>query len=1301
MNKRNLALLISKHPLLRKLTEDKTIPNSIVARLIVEELMEQQIDPEGTDNLEKLKDVVETASVHLDDIKTYSESEIEPNDLDEILPDIVGYIDILEEAPLPKPMEWPAKKQKIAVVAKQKNYNRASFEILGVLQKWVGTEQQPGAIRKISAEIQKLRQDSRPASQNQIPNLSKALQDYLKVYIDIIKFSVEILKAANQKPDPNERKEMVKSLLEAKDITEFINIYRKLAGEQYKQQLEQTIKVIQSLAALKKKQPNLEPGDKNMENILRSEWTAKKAFMDLEKIADRIKTKMVELITGIQSDEKETGAKPPFDQMLMALRKAGSMKNKLEIVRVRFPQYMTPEYGLTTLDNLNDYKDLFMAVVKGKTTELEEAKTAQIQGTSKEARQFLIGIVAYYKLSEKESYEKIKADDEKFKKELQRIMKAADHMDSFNQPLADALRKFVEEMSKKPEEPPEEQEEKPEEERIDKDFVEGYIKYYSRFKNDFLKVKTLKDQSDIFYNFQQAVFKLTGKPADEIVGAQLAALTKTAQNIEESLNEEETFDKTSSKEDKKEILIGASVTQRHVKAVEEIMKKYQKYLEKVTDGSRELFDQFGEKDPKKVLYKFVKLLANDINDMISKMNSLIKKIDTKKPEPASQEEKPEQPGSEEQKLQEQKEKLSLREKIDMVETVYNFVVDGAGEQLLKAISEFVEQGDSPEAPAEETPTEEDPAEETPAKETETTKESMLREEEPDTTAAGGKVVKGDKRNAPASSQEDQTIGDRQARSDKEVYRNYKSIALEIEEKLETIAAFFPTARPFDSKYTMQQAQKSFLTVIKNLYTVTADIQCFIKDSNLNKQMLSDYIQQLESIKEVMKRIFGFSASQKESENQAAVNDEGENSGLPEPDGGDIENTGFPEDLPTRIKNFLGEYRGKYQRVKSVLDKGLFKEGIGEEYEELKAAFLQADKMVGYVTKDYKSFVAAASEQNISTKEVNKQVGDLLRKFVALYEELMSLYKRATDNPSIWQKMWKTITSKFNELKQSMSEIYRVLFEPLNIDLDLDPEDFKMPGQDMFGMPEQDLKRVAEIFTKKLGEEDKPEDFWSKPLTQQIDFVLDITPEPFKVKYFDAPVDKEKENWKKLLNYLEEIPVEVEDTMDFDSITKLEKSFKTDRIPARMYKILGKQPDSKTKQALGLLTYVYLKSTIVPDNMIAEKYYQKIPVKLRPNKVKFDKIMSKMSKKEKQIIINFHQNTDPGKIRKLYLFLKNQYGDAEISMSRRIQPVDLYGIFMNSEEMLELGIGKETDDSLQEQLANKLKPLIKEMLTKGK
>ena len=43
MNKKNLAIKISKHPLLRKLTEDKTIPNSVVARLIVEEMTEEEI----------------------------------------------------------------------------------------------------------------------------------------------------------------------------------------------------------------------------------------------------------------------------------------------------------------------------------------------------------------------------------------------------------------------------------------------------------------------------------------------------------------------------------------------------------------------------------------------------------------------------------------------------------------------------------------------------------------------------------------------------------------------------------------------------------------------------------------------------------------------------------------------------------------------------------------------------------------------------------------------------------------------------------------------------------------------------------------------------------------------------------------------------------------------------------------------------------------------------------------------------------------------------------------------------------
>ena len=438
MNKKNVILEIIRHPAIKRILEARKIPTSIVARLIVEELMEQQIDPEGTDNIKKLEDVVETARVHLDDINKISKEQIEPNDLDSLLPEIIGFIEILEqETPLANPQDWPKKKEKITVVANQKNYNRASFEILGVLQKWVGTEQQPGAIRKISAEIQKLRGDSRPESQNKIPDLSKALQDYLKVYIDIIEFSAEIIKVANQKPDPNERKKLVEALLKAKDIKTFLAIYKKLAGEDYKEQFIGTVKVVKALIDLKK-QLSDNP-DELLEKgiaLLDKNYIEKELYMDLEQISEKIRDKIFELVTEIKLDqEPEKFMKQPFENLLLDLRKVGDMKTKLEVISKRFPEYMTPDNGLKTLDDLNEYKNLFMALVGGRTMEKgaldEEEEGKPTLSGQQEARQFLIGIIAYYKLSEKENYEKIKADDEKFKKELQRIMKAADHMDSF------------------------------------------------------------------------------------------------------------------------------------------------------------------------------------------------------------------------------------------------------------------------------------------------------------------------------------------------------------------------------------------------------------------------------------------------------------------------------------------------------------------------------------------------------------------------------------------------------------------------------------------------------------------------------------------------------------------------------------------------------------------------------------------------------------------------------------------------------------------------------------------------------
>ena len=51
MNNRNLAIKISKHPLLRKLSEDKKIPKSILARLIVEEMMSEMAGADPVQNV--------------------------------------------------------------------------------------------------------------------------------------------------------------------------------------------------------------------------------------------------------------------------------------------------------------------------------------------------------------------------------------------------------------------------------------------------------------------------------------------------------------------------------------------------------------------------------------------------------------------------------------------------------------------------------------------------------------------------------------------------------------------------------------------------------------------------------------------------------------------------------------------------------------------------------------------------------------------------------------------------------------------------------------------------------------------------------------------------------------------------------------------------------------------------------------------------------------------------------------------------------------------------------------------------
>lgn len=523
----------------------------------------------------------------------------------------------------------------------------------------------------------------------------------------------------------------------------------------------------------------------------------------------------------------------------------------------------------------------------------------------------------------------------------------------------------TEELPDEPEEETAEPEEKPEPtgpadeqppEPINKEDVKNYIEALQEFLDNFMKVRTLKEQSDIFYKFQQSILKLTGKPTDEIVGDQIAALTRTAQNLTEQ-EEPKTFQKSAVKGETKDILTGAQVTQRHVKAVQQIMKDYSKYLEKVTVGSRELFDKFGESDPKKVLYKFVKLLSNDIDQMIQKMNSMKKKIKDASTQPPEQ-----------QELNEQK-KMSLKEKIDLVEEVYIYVRKH-GVDLRNAISQFVEEDEADKG-----------------------KEKAGEEEQP----AEPQVQKEQK----------EDVGARTARPDKEVYGNYKQLALDIDDQLERIANFFPTARPFDSKYTMKQAQKSFLTVIKKLDTVVANVQNFLRDEDINVPTLNDLTQELSAIKEVMKSIFGLTDEQNQAENQAAVSDAGEASGLPqapekEEQGTEAQPSEDLNQLKQKIDKAVEDYEGYMSAVFNLLTMPQeISDGLSGSRKDMYLKFLDSHfellansakgKMTGSTSEFKNSFSQSRSTLRIEKKKLFDMINDEIKR--TNFQDVSGLFEK--------------------------------------------------------------------------------------------------------------------------------------------------------------------------------------------------------------------------------------------------------------------------------------------------------------------
>ena len=281
-----------------------------------------------------------------------------------------------------------------------------------------------------------------------------------------------------------------------------------------------------------------------------------------------------------------------------------------------------------------------------------------------------------------------------------------------------------------------------------------------------------------------------------------------------------------------------------------------------------------------------------------------------------------------------------------------------------------------------------------------------------------------------------------------------------------LAGHFPSVAPFgqgkENRKDFQEYDVKFNNAITKVKDDLQNVFSLMKTGQAGEESLILALDGLKQFSAQIQAIFGV-ASQFE-ELKIEPNEEAAQ-GEPE------DMSDFPRDLATQIKDLLDEYAEKYRRVKAVLARDLFKESIGDEFKRLKGALSSADKSIGAITKDYKDLIAAGEKQGISRKETASMVGDMMRYFVRVYEELMELYKKATEqpeqakNPSWWENLWPQITAQFDKLKDMMKDLADkfgdwLVGKGLDIDITLDPDELgKAPS--LFGVAkvENDLKKL--------------------------------------------------------------------------------------------------------------------------------------------------------------------------------------------------------------------------------------------------
>jgi hypothetical protein len=408
----------------------------------------------------------------------------------------------------------------------------------------------------------------------------------------------------------------------------------------------------------------------------------------------------------------------------------------------------------------------------------------------------------------------------------------------------------------------------------------------------------------------------------------------------------------------------------------------------------------------------------------------------------------------------------------------------------------------------------------------------------------------------------------------------------------------------------------------------------------------------------------------------------------------------PEKLDfSSFKKFVGMVADKISKTAIQLDKKIneekdieipatqddIKRAEKEKADERDAPFKEKElktyqKNFGTALQEMKSFVALYNAFDYAMDQIEKEVGRT--KFLEAFDKE---YSTVLAQLGIMDDHLKKVAKMFGEGTPSLTVAEKYGFPPDDFILP-DPEKEGESSDDILDIPQPDQEEIVDIINLNVGKMDNSADFWNKPLKDKVDLVLDMPDiKKFKVKYFDPnPIEKNKEDYEKLID-------KVKDEKEEDTP---EKSTYETIMSSKVPESLGFSAFPEEEEVLKL--FKWYQATNKP---ISEKLGQTISNRISEKHPKLQRTIT-------SFVDDFLKEYHPKKI-KIWSEIMSRTSAMDKKKSAAfvnylLNPIDSkHNPTQKNKKANKEGYVRLNRKLTEQVLANKLKPLIREMLTKGK